>query len=73
MAIRGRTCKPIPAPSASPVAGLAVGRNTGSAVSSAYKAPYAFTGGTIAQVIVDVSGQPYMDVERELAAAFAKD
>ena len=29
-------------------ASLSVGRNTGSAVSSSYKAPYAFTGGTIA-------------------------
>ena len=41
-------------------------------MSRAYRAPFAFTGGTIAQVIVDVSGAPYVDVERELAAAFAK-
>ena len=40
---------------------------------AAYKAPFAFTGGTIAQVNVDVSGTPYVDIERELAAAFAKD
>ena len=38
-----------------------------------YKAPYAFTGGTIRQVVVDVSGKPYEDVEKELALAFAKD
>ena len=38
---------------------ISVGRNTGSAVSSTYKAPFAFTGGTIAQVNVDVSGTPY--------------
>ncbi len=54
-------------------ASLSVGRNAGSAVSGSYKAPYAFTGGTIAQVLVDTSGQPYRDVEKELALAFAKD
>jgi len=53
--------------------GVAVGRNTGQAVSSSYKAPYAFTGGTIAKVVVDTSGTPYLDVERELALAFSKD
>jgi arylsulfatase len=53
--------------------GVAVGRNTGQAVSSTYKAPYAFTGGTIAKVVVDTSGTPYVDVERELAQAFSKD
>jgi arylsulfatase len=52
---------------------LSIGRNTGSPVSRAYKAPFAFTGGTIAQVNVDVSGQPYVDLEREFARAFAKD
>ncbi|ORB59417.1 arylsulfatase [Mycobacteroides saopaulense] len=54
-------------------AGLSVGRNSGSAVSSQYKAPYAFTGGTIAQVVVDISGEPYEDLEKKLAIAFAKD
>ncbi|WP_319445686.1 MULTISPECIES: arylsulfatase [unclassified Mycobacterium] len=53
--------------------GVAVGRNGGQAVSSAYKAPYPFTGGSIAKVIVDISGTPYLDAERELARAFAKD
>ncbi len=38
-----------------------------------YKAPFPFTGGTIAQVNVDVSGKPYVDLEREFARAFAKD
>jgi len=50
-----------------------VGRNGGQPVSSAYKAPYEFTGGTIAKVVVDISGTPYVDVERELAQAFSKD
>jgi arylsulfatase len=54
-------------------AGITVGRNGGSGVSSRYKAPFAFTGGTIAQVTVDVSGRPYEDVERELALAFSRD
>jgi arylsulfatase len=53
--------------------GVAVGRNTGQAVSSSYKAPYPFTGGTIAKVVVDISGTPYLDVEREMAQAFSKD
>ncbi|RDH74216.1 arylsulfatase [Mycolicibacterium moriokaense] len=52
---------------------ISVGRNTGSAVSSTFKAPYAFTGGTIAQVNVDLSGAPYVDVEKEMALAFARD
>ncbi len=54
-------------------ASLSIGRNTGSPVSRAYKAPFPFTGGTIAQVNVDVSGKPYVDLEREFARAFAKD
>ena len=54
-------------------AGLAVGRNDGQTVASDYAAPFAFTGGTIAKAVVDVSGTPYLDVERELAAAFARD
>jgi hypothetical protein len=52
---------------------LSVGKNTGSPVSRTYKAPFAFTGGTIAQVNVDVSGKAYVDLEREFARAFAKD
>ena len=54
-------------------AGITVGRNSGSAVSSRYKAPFVFTGGTIAQVNVDLSGRPYEDVEKELALAFSRD
>lgn len=54
-------------------ASLSIGRNSGSAVSSDYKAPYVFTGGTIAQVVVDISGEPYENLEKKLAIAFAKD
>ncbi|CAN5473936.1 sulfatase-like hydrolase/transferase [soil metagenome] len=53
--------------------GVGVGRNGGQAVSTAYRAPYEFTGGTIVKVVVDISGTPYIDTERELAAAFSRD
>ena len=53
--------------------GIAVGRNDGQAVSRAYDAPFAFTGGIIDKVVVDVSGNPYRDSERDMAQAFAKD
>jgi len=54
-------------------ASVSVGRNSGSGVSSSFKAPFDFTGGTIAQVVVDISGEPYLDMEKELALAFARD
>jgi arylsulfatase len=54
-------------------AGITVGRNGGSAVSSRYKAPFVFSGGAIARVTVDFSGRPYQDVEKELALAFSRD
>jgi arylsulfatase len=53
--------------------GLSVGRNAGQTVSRSFTAPFEFTGGSIAKLIVDTSGTPYVDVERELAMAFAKD
>lgn len=53
--------------------GVEVGRNGGQPVCGAYSAPFEFTGGTIAQAVVDVSGSPYVDRERELALAFARD
>ncbi len=54
-------------------ASVQVGRNSGQPVCGAYQAPFAFTGGTVAKVVVDVSGTPYVDRERELALAFARD
>ncbi len=53
--------------------GVAVGRNAGQPVSNRYRAPYPFVGGTIAKVVVDISGTPYLDAEQELAQAFSKD
>ncbi|HYB35028.1 MAG TPA: arylsulfatase [Mycobacterium sp.] len=52
---------------------ITVGRNSGSGVSSRYKAPFKFTGGAIAQVTIDLSGIPYEDLEKELALAFSRD
>jgi len=54
-------------------ASVQVGRNTGQPVCGAYRAPFPFTGGTIAKVVLDISGTPYIDRERELAIAFARD
>lgn len=46
-------------------ASLSIGRNGGSAVSWDYPAPYPFTGGTITQVVVDISGEPYENLEKK--------
>jgi hypothetical protein len=35
--------------------------------------PWAFTGGTIRGVAVDVSGDPYVDLERAAAAMIARE
>jgi arylsulfatase len=55
--------------------GLCVGRDSGEPVSDDYpgEAPWAFTGGTLLRVAVDVSGQPYVDLEREAAAMLARE
>jgi len=47
--------------------GLFVGRHSGEPVTDDYpgEAPYAFTGGTINRIAVDVSGEPYVDLERQ--------
>ena len=55
--------------------GLAVGRDVGDPVTSDYPGvrPYAFTGGTIRRVAVDVSGEPYIDLEREAAGMLMRE
>ena len=53
--------------------GLSVGRDGASPVSRAYAAPFAFTGGTIDRVVVDVSGDHYVDHEKEILAYLARD
>jgi hypothetical protein len=56
-------------------AGLYVGRHGGEPVTDDYpgEPPYRFTGGTINRVDVDVSGDPYMDLEREAALMLMRE
>ena len=53
--------------------GLSVGRDSASPVSPDYKAPYEFTGGTIDRVVIDVSGEHYVDHEMEVVAWLMRD
>ena len=55
--------------------GLCVGRDTGAPVTDDYPGehPYAFTGGVIRQVRVNVSGEPYLDLEREAMAMVMRE
>jgi arylsulfatase len=53
--------------------GLCIGYDGGDAVSRHYGHRFEFTGGAIQKVIFDVADDAYVDVERELAAAFARD
>ena len=53
--------------------GLCIGYDSGDAVSSEYRPKFAFTGGTIAKVVFDVADDAYVDLERHLAAALARD
>jgi hypothetical protein len=43
------------------------------ASSSVHSAPWAFTGGTINRVAVDVTGEPYVDLEREAVAMMSRE
>jgi len=38
-----------------------------------YASPFPFAGGTIDRVIVDVSGDPYVDHEKQVLAYVARD
>ncbi|HVX20542.1 MAG TPA: arylsulfatase [Acidimicrobiales bacterium] len=55
--------------------GLCVGRDSGQAVTDDYPgaAPHKFTGGTIHRVAIDVSGEPYLDLEREAHAMLVRE
>jgi arylsulfatase len=53
--------------------GLAIGYDSGDPVSGEYKSRFPFTGGRIIKVIYDVAGDVYIDLERKLAAALARD
>jgi arylsulfatase A-like enzyme len=53
--------------------GICVGRDSASAVTPEYVAPFEFRGGTIDRVVVDVSGERYVDHEAEVRTWFALD
>lgn len=55
--------------------GFMVGRCDGTPVTPDYTGyhPWAFTGGTIKKVIVEVSGEAYVDLEMEAIAAMKRD
>jgi arylsulfatase len=55
--------------------GLCVGRDSGEPVTPDYpgERPWEFSGGTIKQVLVDVSGDPFINVEHEAAGALMRD
>ena len=55
--------------------GLNVGKDGGEAVTDDYPgdAPWAFAGGTIHKAIVDVSGEPFVDLADEARAALMRD
>jgi arylsulfatase len=55
--------------------GLCIGRDGGGGVTEDYPGsePFTFTGGTIRRVAVDVSGEPYIDLEREAATMLMRE
>ncbi len=53
--------------------GICVGRDDASPVTPDYVAPFAFTGGEIDKVVVDVSGDRYVDHEAQVRAWFLLD
>ena len=55
--------------------GLCIGRDSGAGITSDYpgEMPWRFTVGTIRRVAVDVSGEHYIDLEREAAAMMMRE
>jgi arylsulfatase len=55
--------------------GLCIGRDSGAGVTENYSgsSPWTFTGGTIRRVAVDVTGEPFVDLEREAVAMMARE
>ena len=55
--------------------GLCIGRDSGAGVTRDYpgEMPWRFTGGTIKRVAVDVSGEPYADLEHEAVAMLMRE
>jgi arylsulfatase len=56
-------------------AGLCVGRQAGEVITDDYpgEPPHRFSGGTIKQVAIDVSGDPFIDLEREAALMLRRE
>jgi len=54
--------------------GLVVGRSGPEVVTDDLDgaAPYTLVGGSLTKVVVDVSGEPFVDLAREAAAIFAR-
>jgi arylsulfatase len=55
--------------------GLCIGRDGGAGVTDDYpgEMPWSFKGGTIHRVAIDVSGEPYVDLEREAVALLMRE
>lgn len=53
--------------------GICVGRDDSSPVTPDYEGPFRFTGGTLDKVVVDVSGERYIDHEAQVRGWFAID
>ena len=55
--------------------GLNVGKDPAEPVTDDYPgtSPYAFSGGTIKEAVVDVSGEPFVDLEKEAIAMMARE
>jgi hypothetical protein len=55
--------------------GLNVGRDGGEPVTDDFPgaSPWTFTGGTIVKAVIDVSGDPFVDLAREAEAMFARE
>ncbi len=53
--------------------GLMIGRDSADPVSSEYEPPFDFQGGTIQQVTVNVTGEQYVDLDREAIALLARE
>ena len=53
--------------------GLCIGYDSGDAVSKEYKPKFEFSGGKIVKVVFDVADDNYVDIERVMAAAMARD
>ena len=53
--------------------GICVGRDDASPVTPDYTAPFPFTGGEIDKVVVDVSGDRYVDHEAQVRGWFLLD